>query len=47
MAKKRKATTAGAAKRAVVARKKASVADKHVGRRGGTQSRTVNAPKPW
>lgn len=47
MAAKRKATTAGAAKRAAVAKKKASVADKHVGRRGGTKVRTVNAPKAW
>lgn len=47
MAARRKARTAGAAKRAAVARKKAAVADKHVGRRGGTKSRTVNAPKVW
>lgn len=47
MAARRKATTAGAAKRAAVARKKATVADRHVGRRGGTKTRTVNAPKSW
>jgi hypothetical protein len=46
MAKKR-VTTSGAKKRAATAKKKASVADKHVGRRGGSHTRTVNAPKAW
>lgn len=47
MATKRKATTAGSAKRIAAAKKRAAVANKHVGRRGGTHTRTINAPKPW
>lgn len=44
---KRRVSTSGHKKRAAVAKKKKSVADKHVGRRGGTHTRAVNAPKPW
>jgi hypothetical protein len=47
MAKRRRMTTAGTAKRLAAARKRAAVADRHVGRRGGTKVRTVNAPKAW
>jgi hypothetical protein len=44
---KRKVTTTGTAKRIAAAKKRAAVANKHVGRRGATTTRTVNAPKPW
>jgi hypothetical protein len=47
MAAKRKATTAGTAKRIATAKKRAALANKRIGRRGGTHTRTVNAPKPW
>jgi hypothetical protein len=43
----KKVTTAGTAKRIAAAKKRAAVANKHVGRRGGTKTRTVNAPKAW
>lgn len=47
MAAKRKARTVGMAKRVAAAKKRAAVANRHVGRRGGTHTRTINAPKPW
>jgi hypothetical protein len=47
MAKKRKASTTGQVRRAAAARKRAKVADKHIGRRGATRTRTVNASPAW
>jgi hypothetical protein len=44
---KKHARTAGSKRRAHAAKKRQTIADKHVGRRGGTKVRTVNAPKPW
>ncbi|MHA6764684.1 hypothetical protein [Streptacidiphilus sp. PAMC 29251] len=43
----KKTTTTGTAKRIAAAKKRAAVANRHIGRRGGTKTRTVNAPKPW
>jgi hypothetical protein len=43
----KKATTTGSAKRIAAAKKRAAVANKHVGRRGATTTRTINAPKAW